>query len=320
MIAQVSAELLEPYEPTLPDTRALRDRARHPVTISWFGTTVAMWFEDPTAAELVRSRYASFQSFGPPALAHVAAHDANGDYVFWMSSGRSHRWTRCPLDSGAAAFLADVVVRRAYFSEHAPFASFHAAAIRSGDRAAAIVGLSEHGKTTTAVACARRGMPIYSDERCIVIDGTVRPFPRALNLRRPSLRMLAAERVPDDAGIGARLRERLPGDWPCAAFDDLFGADQLASPAPLAAIFFIDAIGSFAEVRPMQQAESLTKLLAAPLRSAARGLDRVAQALSLMRGVQSYALTLGSPDQTACLIQTVLARATRGFKAVVCAS
>jgi len=300
----VCAERLVEADPHADRSRGCP--AAHAVALEWFGSRIDVRFDDPAAAAMFRRRYRAFEAdLGPAALCAFAGRDALGAYVFWIDSGPAYRWPHGPLTAEAVAFLADIVVRRAYFSGLAPFASFHAASVRIGSAAAAIVASSEGGKTTTAIACARRGMPLYSDERCIVIDGLVRPFPRALGIRAHALELLCRDDVPGDACIGARLRERGSGAWPCASFDELFGARALPEPARLSALFFIEGRASQAAARPLALDAALPRLLSAPLRSPQSGIDTVACGLSLLRRAEAHALTLGSPDETAGVIERV---------------
>ncbi|MGP6157296.1 MAG: hypothetical protein ACLPYS_07275, partial [Vulcanimicrobiaceae bacterium] len=203
----------------------------------------------------------------------------------------------------AVEFLADCVVRHMYFMELSPYLTFHAAAMGVPGGAFAVTATSEGGKTTTALACARRGMPLYSDERCVIDGERVLPFPRALNVRAEALELLAADPPFPDGGVGERLVRRRGADWSGVDFAELFGDARLPPPQPLRALFFITGRAAEPAVAPLALREALPALLTVPLRSRSRGLERVAEATRLLAGIRAYALTLGRPDATACLLR-----------------
>jgi len=308
LIVRICAELLRPIDAL--ERESIAGQTDREVTLNWFGTIVAVRFDDAAAAEIYRRRYQAFAGSGPPKRSARVYAEANGNYCFTTDLGRSYRWTHGPLTPRSIAFLADIVVRRIYFSEIATFASFHAATIAVDGVAAAIVASSRGGKTTTAIACARRKMPVYSDERCVVIDGFAQPFPRSLSIRREALHLLALDSVVDDGGIGSRLRARRFQPWTCAGFEEVFGTPSLPPAAPLAAIFFIDGYARTPSVRPLSNTSALPKLIAAPLRSQERGIDSVALGMSLLRQSTAFSLTLGSPDETALAIRAAVRTST----------
>ncbi len=286
MKGPISADRLTTIELDGRRRRELGERATHTAATTWFGTTIEIGFSDAEAAALHRRRYARLAPKGSAALRGHAVVEVGATY-FWVDDGPAFRWDD-PLAPSALQFLADVVVRTEYFMERSAHLSFHAAAIRVNGVAAAITAASMGGKTTTAIACARRGMPLYSDERCILDGDVVLPFPRALNVRAASLKLLGIDR----AG----------GDWTFIDYADLFGDVALPEPRPLRAIFFIAGRGPTASVEPMPLEAAVTALLGAPLRSRARGSARVVEATRLLRRARPYRLTLGTPDETARLI------------------
>lgn len=287
MRESVSADGLIPIE--LGDERrsALAERAVHTAATTWFETTLEIAFSDPAAAAMHRRRYARLPARGPVDLRARSAIEEDATY-FWIEGGPAFRWGTA-LDASAMQFLADVVARTEYFMERSPYLSFHAAAIRVNGAAVAMTAASMGGKTTTAIACARRGMPLYSDERCIVDGDVVLPFPRAINIRAASLDLLDLD-VPRGK------------DWTFIDYAELFGDAVLPEPRPLRAIFFITGRGPAAIAEPMPFDTAVASLLGAPLRGRARGAQRVVEASRLLRLAPPYALTLGTPDETARLI------------------
>jgi hypothetical protein len=287
----ITADRLTAIELDAADRADLAARAAHAAATTWFGTTIEIRFDDAAAADLHRRRYARLPAQGMADLRAHAAVLGEGTY-FCIEDGPAFRWND-PLGPSATQFLADVVVRTEYFMERSPYQSFHAAAVRVNECAAAITAASMGGKTTTAIACARRGMPLYSDERCILDGELVLPFPRAINIRAASLDLL---------GLATHRGE----DWTFVDYVELFGDASLPEPRPLRAIFFITGRGPKATVEAMPLESAVTALVRAPLRGRARGADRVVEATRLLRRARPYTLTLGTPDETARLIaQTV---------------
>ena len=178
-----AAELIE-VELGAADRARLARQANQIVTVEWFGRRIAARFEQDHAAAIFRARYADFLASGPVELESCAAFSENGEPLFWTEPGAAYRYPARIAAAHVVAFLADAATQRAFFDVNAELLSFHAAAVAVGDRAAAISAISTGGKSTTAIACARRGMALFSDERCVLKDGRVNAFPRAMNLRQ----------------------------------------------------------------------------------------------------------------------------------------
>lgn len=287
----ITAAGLTPIELDEKRRRALSVGAVHSAATTWFGTTIRIDFGDAAAAELHRRRYARLPASGPVSLRGYAVIEAGASY-FWIEGGPAFRWDD-PLEPSSLQFLADVVIRTEYFMERSEHQSFHAATIGVNGAAVAITAASMGGKTTTAIACARRGMPLYSDERCILDGELVLPFPRAINIRAASLALLGIDRP--------------GGDWTFVDYAELFPGEALPEPRPLRAIFFITGRGQSARAEEMTPERAVTALLAAPLRSRTRGPARVVDALRVLRRARPYALTLGTPAETALLIASTQA-------------
>lgn len=290
---------------------ALAQRARHVVMLHWFGRCLAVGFEQAGAAQIFRHRYRAFDAQGTPQLRVYAAtsQDANGEPVFFSDSGAAYRYPARLRGDEVIAFLADASLQRAFFDINREIVSFHAAAVRIGDVAAAISAISTGGKSTTAIACARRGMPLYTDERCVLKDGIVQPFPRAVNIRCGGLELLASDDVPDDGCIGDRLRSHGSEEWTSASFAEVLGTSELPRPAPLEAVFFIIGRGFAPRVEALERRDAIVQLLHGGLCGPPPGLDRVAAAAALARMTRVYTLILGTPDDTALLIAATTRRA-----------
>ena len=128
-------------------------------------------------------------SFGRPALPRAAGRMA--------SSLRT-----------SSPFLADAFALTEFLRERDDgIVSLHAATVGLPGGVAAIIGDSNVGKTTTAVACARAGMDLYSDERCLIDQRSmIYSFPRAINVRATGLQLLVADEFRGNDPIRARLR------------------------------------------------------------------------------------------------------------------
>lgn len=282
---------------------ALAASAVRTVALEVAGEPCAVHFDDAAAAGAFERRYADLHTTRVPAMHAYAVARAPGGALFWMAGGPAYRWPHGELSASAIAFLTDAVALTSLFRAHPDALSFHAAAVGDGDGVAALAGDSHAGKTTTALACARSGMELYTDERCVLSRGTVVPFPRAVSLRAGGAALLAADR-PDDA-LGTLLRTR-------DAYDDLRVSELFApwtppAPAPLRAVFLISGAASAPALTPVTRTEVL--------RAAARwvhcpgdGLDAMARLLAALAGVPCHRLVLGTPGETARLIADTLQR------------
>jgi len=307
----VTARELVEIELDTAQRQMLFARARHVVTMEWFGRCIAACFDEEAAAESFRSRYQSFLKPGTPQLWSCALRHGNdaGEPVFWTEPGPAYRYPS-PLRGGhVISFLADAVTHRAFFDINGELVSFHAAAVRIGDTAAAISAISTGGKSTTSLACSRRGMDLYTDERCVLKGGMVQAFPRAINVRKGGLELLTSEEIPGDGGIGRRLLAHEGADWESASFSEVLGERPMPAPAKLEAIFFIEGRGGVARTAPLALDDAIVRLLTAGLCGPQAGLDRVATATAICHQARVYALTLGTPDDTALLIAATTRRA-----------
>ena len=280
----------------------LARRANEAVALDVVGKTLSVRFEDAAAARIFRGRYNAFAPGGDPLLRSYAVAEESLGVVFWVEDGPRRYWPGA-LASRHIAFLADKVSMSALFNSRADALSFHGAAVRVDDHAAAIVAPTEGGKTTTALACARRGMPLYTDERVVVARGDVLAFPRNVNVRSRSLQLLTAESVPGDLGITDRLRSNNGGDWRDVNFAEIFGSVDLPCPRPLASVFFVRGLSRAARVEPVEKGAAVLELMSAAMRSALRGIERLVLVSSWLKHVDYYHLYLGTPDETALLIQ-----------------
>lgn len=279
----------------------------YPVTVDVAGLVCAIHFDDGEAATLFAARYADMSVEAPASRHAFAMRDPLLGHVFWAAGGGVFRWPRGPLPARVVAFLADAVAMTAFFQDRDDdMLSLHAAALGVPGGAAAIVGDSNAGKTTTAVACARAGMYLYSDERC-VIDRRLRvhPFARAINLREPGLRLLAHDRPAGPDPAGERLREHAGDDWNDVRISELFAAQTALGPEPLRAVFLLAGSAAQPAIEPAP-ASRASKAAARWAQGAGSGLDKIARLQRLFSETACYRIVLGTPDASARLIRSVL--------------
>ena len=300
----VTAENLVEIQLSAEQRCKLFERSRERVTVEWFGKKITACFDDPFEAESLRARYRDFLTAGAPDLWTCAARGDCGGPIFFAEPGGAFRYPEALRKPGHVAFVADTVTQRAFFNVNPLVISFHAAAVEVGDAAAAISAMSTGGKTTTAIACARRGMGLYTDERCVIIDGEVYPFPRAINVRWDAIALLTAQAVPGDGDIGLRLRAHAGAEWKMVTFAELLGNRPPPRPRRLEAIFFIEGRGEVPIVAPLPLDAAVARLVSAAFWGPAVGLDRVAGANAIFKHTRAYSLKLGLPDDTAQLLAT----------------
>lgn len=295
----VTAACLERANLGRDELRELERAAGYAVSYEFLGTALRAHFDDSKAAGFFLDRYRSMQSTSTPVINVWVAVSQRLGPVFWTDRGGAHRW---PLEYGPRrlAFLADAVATKALFNALDGVVGFHAAAVNADGVAAAIAARSQFGKTTTAIACARRGMMLYSDERCVVASNLVVPFPRAINIRPEGVQLLREEVAPDPSGIVDRLPAGA-GRRRYLSFEEILNTASLPPPAPLGAAFLILGRGPQPLAQPVRASDALTVLMKST-RSSLQGFERLARVASILDGVPCFGLTLGTPDETACLI------------------
>lgn len=276
-------------------------RVTDTVPVAIGGRPFAVHFDDAAVAACFRARYADLTTSARPyaAESYVMTDPALGA-LFWTVGGPAFRSPFALLSPKAKAFLADAVAITSFFiGRDDGMLSLHAATVGVDGAAGAIVGNSNAGKTTTAIACARAGLLLYGDERCVVDrDGLVHPFPRSLNIRAAGRRLLIADDVAAPAIAGRMLRSRPDGDWNDVRFADLLGAWSPPPAQPLRVVFLIDGVAGDPRVTP---ASPLTaaKATARWAQGAGNGLEKMTRLLDLFSGVACRSLTLGTPRATA---------------------
>ena len=297
-VRSISLESLEKSELAPNDAVTYAARAIHRVTLAIGRATIAVRFARASAAAAFAERFGDMLGCGV-ADATVFVVDCGPRTYFWLTLDRAYCWTAAVSDE-LLVFFADGFALREYLMQSADLC-LHAAVIARGSRAVALVGRSTAGKTTTALAAARSGFTLFSDERCIIQDGYVVPFLRAIAIREGSRAALIADSVAD-CTLASRLRA-LPARGDVAIRPrTLLGERVGERPARLIAAFMIESRAQ----TPAVERCSLHNALPAILRSLIcreTGLERATRALAEFGKLKLYRLQLGTPADTARAIE-----------------
>jgi hypothetical protein len=184
---------------------------------------------------------------------------------------------------------------------------FHAASLAVAGRGALIVGPKGAGKSTLALALATRGHGLLGDEHAAYVPARdeLLPFARPVGVKpgpraRTSDEALArAGRDPERDGM-----MRVP-------VEDLAAVAMAPGPVPLRAVVFLRGFGDAARldrVEPGREELAALQPVASSFANAAP-TERVFQLVRLLSRAAVFHLRAGSPDDTAALTESVLARA-----------
>ena len=304
----ISADSLVELEGIAADSvRKTEPRCVHSVVLRIAGLACAVHFDEATIARRFAARYRDLTVPGADATHHAyVAHDWRGR-LFWSRNGPVFVWPFGDVEERAVVFLADAVALTAFFNARTDgVLSAHAAAVGVPGAAGAVVGDTNAGKTTTTIACGRTGLALYSDERCVIdAEGTVHPFPRAINVRAPGRALLLKDMIAGDDPVGRRLRSRGNSEWSDVRFNELFDAWAPPAPAPLRAVFLLAGSSATVRLRPATTGAAI-KAAVRWTHGAGGGLDRVVRLYSLFSRVKCLHLELGSPDASARAIRETL--------------
>ncbi len=170
----------------------LEQHCTHTATCEVAGVTMQLRTDIPEVARLFALRYADHPARNEPDFCYYVA-TVRGGYAFWCAHAATWRWTQGPLPPEAVAFLADSVALAAIIRYDPALVSMLAACVEHNGVAAALAGHSVAGKTATLLACARRGMHIYSDERTVLRNSIAYPYLRRSSVRAAGARLLLAD-------------------------------------------------------------------------------------------------------------------------------
>jgi len=183
---------------------------------------------------------------------------------------------------------------------------FHAASLAVRGRGLLLVGAKGAGKSTLALALATRGHGLLGDEHAAYLPArdALLPFARPVGVKpgpraRTSAAALArAGRDPERDGM-----MRVP-------VEDLPAVSVAAGPVPLRAVVFLRGFGDAARFQRVEAGrEELADLqpVASSFTNAA-STERVFQLVRLLSRAAVFHLHAGPPDDTAALVESVLAR------------
>lgn len=279
----------------------LQAHCRHAARIQIAGVTFEVCSDMREVAEMFSLRYAEHAGVDTPAFRYYVA-AVRGGYAFWCGHASSWRWPHGALPADAVAFLADSVLIAALVRFDRQLSALHAAAIELGGASAMIAGGATSAKAATLIACARRGMGIYADERVIMRGITVHPLLRRSSVRAAGARLLLTERDEDGStphGVAPELSVRT-----------FFGEAAPAYPRELRAVFVLGASNYCAGLEEIDAAAALPSVTRW---FDARGdaVDRISRVINMLRAVQCFRLTLGSADENAAAIAYAMTRITR---------
>lgn len=103
--------------------------------------------------------------------------------------------------------------------------ALHGSAVCTGNRAIALLGTRQHGKSTTSMRLLERGFDLVADDLLVVDGATVLAGPRSLDLREEAARQLGVG-VPLGV-VGSRERWRVVLPPPSSSVCDLVGLVEL---------------------------------------------------------------------------------------------
>ena len=278
---------------------SLEAHCKHTATCEIAGVTMQLCTDIPEVARIFALRYADHPARSAPDFRYYVA-TVRGGYTFWCAHAATWRWTQGALPPDAVAFLADSVALAAIIRYDHALVSMQAACLELGGIAASLAGHSAAGKTATLLACARRGMHIYSDERTVLRNSVAYPYLRRSSVRGAGARLLLTE--PDVAHQDDVLHA-LPQLSPKTCF----GGEAIAQPKPLRALFVIAGTGYCAALEAIDTATAMPAIMRW-FDATGDMVDRATRAIAILHDVQCYRLTLGSPDESAAAMAYAMMR------------
>lgn len=183
---------------------------------------------------------------------------------------------------------------------------FHAASIGIQGRGAMIVGPKGSGKTTTALTLAARGHDFLGDEMAAVhrITKAMLPFRRAVSIRSGP----RARRVDEHLSRCQYPAERFPdgGERTLVNIGTMF-PDAGVSATTLSCVLFLRQFAERPTAEPFAFGLQHFRMLS-PLACSMWGVpvgSRMMDLSGLLRGVRSYFLDPGEPEDTADLVEQI---------------
>lgn len=181
----------------------------------------------------------------------------------------------------------------------------HAATVERDGRALVMTGASGSGKSTLAALLGERGWRLLGDEFALLdlVDGTIRPFPRAISLKNQSATIIAAIVAPE------RMGPRLEGT-PKGAIrhlrprpDAIARMDEPAAPALI--LFPRYGADLPAATRPVGAAEVFVRLTQASTNYVALGEASFAALTRLVTACPARAIDYPDTEAALALVEDI---------------
>jgi len=217
------------------------------------------------------------------------------------------------LDQAPPEFILDCIVGVAQ-SAQSNVMFLHAASVGVTGSGALILAPTKGGKSTTALALALRGHSFLGDDVAAVrlASCELLPFPKSAGLRDGPLARMLEERLQACRHIHAPGRHGIPRT--AVRVSDLFPSST-DGPLPLRFAFVLDGLKDAASVRPFHAGLGELKRLRGLVvmdtmsswgMSAGRDLMQLLKVTNLLSGLHCHLVELGSPEETARLIETTM--------------
>lgn len=216
------------------------------------------------------------------------------------------------LEEAPAEFVVDLVVC-AVQSVQAGVLFLHAASVGVGKSGALLIAPTNGGKSTTALAVARRGHAFLGDDVAAVRLATreLLPFPRSAGLREGPLARSLEKQVRACRHLRASNRHGIFRTL--VRVSDLFPW-SIGGPLPLRFAFVLDGLADRAKIsafRPglgeLPRLQSVvTDTSASWGLSPGRDLMLFLSVVELLSGLRCHLVQRGSPEETARVIETVM--------------
>jgi hypothetical protein len=279
---------------------------------------LSLAFEGPRQPDLIavalspyrfRRRPTYVETSGPaPGWRLLVNRDA-GERLLLATDGRTGLVN---LDEAPAEFVVDLIVC-AVQSVQTGVLFLHAGSVGVGGSGALVVAHTNGGKSTTALAVARRGHAFLGDDVAAVRLATreVLPFPRSAGLRDGSLARALEPRVRAVRHLRATNRHGI--DRTLVRVGDLFPG-SVSGPLPLRFAFVLDRVAdraAIARFRPgldeLPRLQSLvTDTSASWGHSPGRDLMLFLSVVNLLSGLRCHLVQRGTPDETASVIESAM--------------
>ena len=189
----------------------------------------------------------------------------------------------------------------------------HAGSVGIAGAGTLICGSTGGGKSTTTLALALRGHAFLGDDVAVIrlASREILPFPKSAGMRDGPLTDVLQERLRASRHVLAENRWNMVRT--VVRVGDLFPG-SLGRPLPLRYAFLLDGFGEQASVADYQPQLADVKRLQALVSDASpswglspgRDLMNFLVVVNLLSGLRCYRVRLGSPSETAELIETTV--------------